>query len=78
MSMQDQITDFHPHLFFEEEPLDPQLNYTAYKNDDMRINIVKVHTDDTLIQSFEKAKCGFKSIIVWTKCPAITMALWDR
>jgi SWI/SNF-related matrix-associated actin-dependent regulator of chromatin subfamily B member 1 len=55
MSMQEQITDFHPHLFIEEEPLDAHLPYTSYKNDDMRVNIKLNITigPHTLIDQFE-------------------------
>jgi len=38
-NMHEQILDFHPHPFISEEPLDPHLPYSAYKNDEMRILI---------------------------------------
>lgn len=54
-SMVEQIQDFHPHLFIEEEPLDPHLPYLAYKNDDMRI-LVKLNITigrHSLVDQFE-------------------------
>lgn len=38
-SIREQVTDYHPHVFLADEPLDPTLPYTAYKNDDMRVLI---------------------------------------
>ncbi|MCJ1399087.1 SWI/SNF chromatin-remodeling complex subunit [Xylographa trunciseda] len=38
-AMQEQIQDFHPHVFIQEDALDPHLAYHAYKNDEMRITI---------------------------------------
>lgn len=38
-SIQEQLQDYHPHPFLEQEPLDPHLPYYAYKNDEMRIKI---------------------------------------
>ena len=37
--LQEQIVDHHPHPYIEEEPLDPHLPYSAYKNDEIRITI---------------------------------------
>ncbi|KAF2203046.1 SNF5-domain-containing protein [Delitschia confertaspora ATCC 74209] len=37
--IQEQLQDFYPHVYIEEEPLDPTLPYTAYKNDEMRVLI---------------------------------------
>jgi len=37
--IQEQIQDYYPHVFIEEEPLDPHLPYFAYKNDEMRVLI---------------------------------------
>jgi SWI/SNF-related matrix-associated actin-dependent regulator of chromatin subfamily B protein 1 len=37
--MKDQLNDFFPHVYIEEEALDPELPYSAYKNEEMRINI---------------------------------------
>ena len=54
-SLEDQIRDFYPHVFIEEEPLDPHLPYTAYKDDELRINI-KLHItigQHTLVDQFE-------------------------
>lgn len=54
-SIEEQIQDFHPHLFFEEEPLDPHLPYTAYKNDDMRI-LIKLNVtigNHSLVDQFD-------------------------
>ncbi|PQE32277.1 snf5 smarcb1 ini1 protein [Rutstroemia sp. NJR-2017a WRK4] len=36
---QEQIIDFYPPVYIPEEPLDPELPYSAYKNDEMRILI---------------------------------------
>ncbi|KAB8346142.1 hypothetical protein FH972_023188 [Carpinus fangiana] len=51
----DQITDYHPHIFIEEEPLDPHLPYSAYKNDEMRIKIALNITigQHTLVDNFD-------------------------
>ncbi|TGZ79987.1 SNF5-domain-containing protein [Ascodesmis nigricans] len=38
-SIREQVTEFHPHIVLHDEPLDPKLPYSAYKNDDMRILI---------------------------------------
>ena len=54
-SMSEQITDFHPHIFIEEDALDPHLPYSAYKNDEMRI-LVKLNItigQYTLVDQFE-------------------------
>ena len=54
-SMQEQIHDFHPHVFMGEESLDPHLPYSAYKNDEMRI-IIKLNItigQHTLVDQFE-------------------------
>ena len=37
--LQEQLTDFYPHSFIADEPLDPYLPYYAHKNDEMRILI---------------------------------------
>ena len=54
-SMHEQIQDFHPHVFIEEEALDPHLPYHAYKNDEMRITIKLNITigQHTLVDQFE-------------------------
>jgi len=54
-SIRDQVTDYHPHVFLVDEPLDPSLPYTAYKNDDMRI-LIKLNItigQHTLVDQFE-------------------------
>ena len=54
-SMQEQIADFYPHVFMEDEALDPHLPYSAYKNDEMRI-LIKLNItigQHTLIDQFE-------------------------
>ena len=54
-SMQEQIHDFHPHVFMGEEALDPHLPYFAYKNDEMRI-VIKLNItigQHTLVDQFE-------------------------
>lgn len=38
-SIREQIQDFYPQIFIDEEALDPHLPYNAYKNDEMRIVI---------------------------------------
>ncbi|MCJ1383017.1 SWI/SNF chromatin-remodeling complex subunit [Xylographa soralifera] len=54
-AMQEQIQDFHPHVFIQEDALDPHLAYHAYKNDEMRIMIKLNITigQHTLIDQFE-------------------------
>lgn len=54
-SIQEQITDFYPQVIMEEDPLDPHLPYSAYKNDEMRI-LVKLNITIgpvTLVDQFE-------------------------
>ena len=53
--MQEQIQDFHPHVFIQEDALDPHLSYHAYKNDEMRITIKLNITigQHTLVDQFE-------------------------
>ena len=54
-SIQEQINDFHPHVYIEEDALDPHLPYAAYKNDEMRI-IIKLNItigQYTLVDQFE-------------------------
>lgn len=54
-SIQEQITDFYPQIIMEEDPLDPHLPYSAYKNDEMRI-LVKLNItigQVTLVDQFE-------------------------
>ena len=54
-SIHEQIQDFHPHVFIEEEALDPHLPYNAYKDDEMRI-LIKLNItigQHTLVDQFE-------------------------
>ncbi|KAI9375633.1 hypothetical protein BJX61DRAFT_103228 [Aspergillus egyptiacus] len=54
-SIQEQLCDYYPHLNIEEEPLDPHLPYSAYKNDEMRI-VIKINItigQNTLVDQFE-------------------------
>jgi SWI/SNF-related matrix-associated actin-dependent regulator of chromatin subfamily B member 1 len=51
----EQLKDYKPHIFSEEEALDPEQPYTAYKNDDMRI-LIKLNITiglHTLVDQFE-------------------------
>ncbi|OCK82787.1 SNF5-domain-containing protein [Lepidopterella palustris CBS 459.81] len=53
--VREQIQDFYPHVFIDEESLDPHLPYTAYKNDEMRI-LIKLNItigQHTLVDQFE-------------------------
>lgn len=54
-SIQEQVIDYYPHINIHEDPLDPQLPYTAYKNDEMRISVKLNITigQHTLIDQFE-------------------------
>ena len=54
-TLKEQIQDFHPPVFIDEEALDPHLPYHAYKNDEMRITIKLNITigQHTLIDQFE-------------------------
>lgn len=54
-SLKEQIQDYHPHIFIEEEALDPRLLYNAYKDDEMRITIKLNITigQHTLVDQFE-------------------------
>lgn len=54
-SIREQIQDFHPQVFIDEEALDPHLPYHAYKDDEMRI-LVKLNItigQHTLVDQFE-------------------------
>lgn len=54
-SIQEQIMDYYPQIYMQEEPLDPQLPYTAHRNDEMRI-LIKLNItigQHTLIDQFE-------------------------
>ncbi|EAT89448.2 hypothetical protein SNOG_02717 [Parastagonospora nodorum SN15] len=51
----EQIRDYYPHAFFDDEPLDPNQPYSAYKNDEMRI-LIKLNItigQHTLVDQFE-------------------------
>lgn len=53
--MRDQLNDFYPFAFSEEDALDPELPYSAYKNDEMRI-LVKLNItigQHSLVDQFE-------------------------
>ncbi|CAI6334974.1 unnamed protein product [Periconia digitata] len=53
--IQEQITDFYPHAYFDEDSLDPHLPYSAYKNDEMRV-LIKLNItigQHTLVDQFE-------------------------
>lgn len=53
--IREQIQDYYPHAFFDDEPLDPQQPYSAYKNDEMRI-LIKLNItigQHTLVDQFE-------------------------
>ncbi|KAI9778110.1 MAG: SWI/SNF chromatin-remodeling complex subunit [Candelina submexicana] len=54
-ALRDQIQDFYPQVFIDEEALDPHLPYFAYKNDEMRI-LIKLNItigQHTLVDQFE-------------------------
>jgi len=54
-SIQEQLQDYYPQVFIEEDPLDPHLPYSAYKNDEMRI-LIKLNItigQHTLVDQFE-------------------------
>ncbi len=54
-SIREQIQDFHPQVFIDEEALDPHLPYHAYKDDEMRI-LIKLNItigQHTLVDQFE-------------------------
>lgn len=53
--IQEQIQDFYPHAFIDDEPLEAHLPYSAYKNDEMRI-LIKLNItigQHTLVDQFE-------------------------
>lgn len=53
--LREQLTDFYPHVYIEEDALDPELPYSAYKNDEMRI-LIKLNITIgplTLVDQFE-------------------------
>ncbi|EEQ31069.1 YlSNF5 [Microsporum canis CBS 113480] len=54
-SIHEQLADFYPQVFIEDEPLDPHLPYSAYKNDELRV-LIKLNItigQHTLIDQFE-------------------------
>ncbi|KAI9675345.1 MAG: SWI/SNF chromatin-remodeling complex subunit [Caeruleum heppii] len=54
-TLEEQIQDFYPPVFIDEEALDPHLPYHAYKNDEMRV-LIKLNItigQYTLIDQFE-------------------------
>lgn len=51
----EQVQDYYPHAFFDDEPLDPNQPYAAYKNDEMRV-LIKLNItigQHTLVDQFE-------------------------
>jgi SWI/SNF-related matrix-associated actin-dependent regulator of chromatin subfamily B protein 1 len=51
----EQVQDYYPHAFFDDEPLDPSQPYAAFKNDEMRI-LIKLNItigQHTLVDQFE-------------------------
>lgn len=53
--MREQLNDFYPLVYSEEDALDPELPYSAYKNDEMRI-LIKLNItigQHTLVDQFE-------------------------
>ncbi|CAH0026815.1 unnamed protein product [Clonostachys rhizophaga] len=53
--MRDQLNDFYPFAHFDEDALDPELPYSAYKNDEMRV-LIKLNItigQHTLVDQFE-------------------------
>ncbi|KAI1393577.1 SNF5-domain-containing protein [Hypoxylon trugodes] len=53
--MHEQLADFYPFVFSDEDALDPELPYSAWKNDEMRI-LVKLNItigQHTLVDQFE-------------------------
>lgn len=53
--IREQLQDFYPHVFIDEDPLDPSLPYSAYKNDEMRV-LIRLNITigpHTLVDQFE-------------------------
>ncbi|KAH6643947.1 hypothetical protein C7974DRAFT_10907 [Boeremia exigua] len=53
--IREQIQDYYPHAFFDDEPLDSSQPYSAFKNDEMRI-LIKLNItigQHTLVDQFE-------------------------
>ncbi|KAK6348152.1 SWI/SNF chromatin-remodeling complex subunit [Orbilia javanica] len=74
----DQVTDYHPHIFLEDTALDPQLPYSAYKNDDMRV-LIKINVtigEHTLTDQFEwDINCPENSPEEFAQCLTREMSL---
>lgn len=54
-NIQEQLADYYPQIYIQEEPIDPHLPYSAYKNDEMRV-LIKLNItigQHTLIDQFE-------------------------
>lgn len=54
-NIQEQLADYYPQIYIHEDPVDPHLPYSAYKNDEMRI-LIKLNItigQHTLIDQFE-------------------------
>lgn len=55
LQIREQLNDFYPNVYAEEDALDPELPYMAYKNDEMRF-LVKLNItvgQHTLVDQFE-------------------------
>ncbi|KAF5026646.1 hypothetical protein F66182_1272 [Fusarium sp. NRRL 66182] len=53
--MREQLNDFYPFVYSEDDALDPELPYSAYKNDEMRV-LIKLNItigQHTLVDQFE-------------------------
>lgn len=53
--MREQLNDFYPFAYLDEDALDPELPYSAYKNDEMRV-LIKLNItigQHTLVDQFE-------------------------
>lgn len=54
-AVSEQLVEYYPHVYMHDEPLDPELPYTAYRNEEMRI-LIKLNItigQHTLIDQFE-------------------------
>ena len=54
-TIEEQLQDYYPHVFIDDGPVDPQLPYDAYKDDEIRITIKLNITigQHTLVDQFE-------------------------
>ena len=54
-SIEEQISDYYPHVFIDDGPSDPQQSYDAYKDDELRITVKLNITigQHTLVDQFE-------------------------